>query len=111
MYRAFCRRIIKLCLFFTVIQEPSSLIYIHNVTPLPIELICKVSREPTWQVNDRDYSLSRLAEGRLEGYNRNKTNILVYAPVNNTKYVCVSKTAGGDEFFSQPAFLFIAGEY
>ena len=95
----------------TVIQGPSSIIYIPGVIPLPIELICKVSGQPAWQVNDTEYSLEILERGNLEGHNRNKTNILVNTPVNNTKYVCVSKTADGDIFFSQPAFLFIGGEY
>ena len=79
------------------------------MTPLPIELTCNVTGVASWRVNGSNYLLSGLSNGALVGHNHTGTNILVTGPVNNTEYICVCQTNGG-ESISDPAYIVIAGE-
>ena len=94
----------------TIIEGPSDVLYLPGLTPLPIELTCNVTGVALWEVNGTDYTLSRLTNGGLPGYNRTGTNILVNSPVNNTEHVCVSQTNDG-EVRSDSAYIIIAGNY
>ena len=94
----------------TVIEGPSNVTYLPNVTPLPIELTCNVTGLPIWIVNGTAYLVINLSGGALPGHDRTGTNILINNPVNNTEYVCVSLTNDG-ETSSDPAYVIIAGEY
>ena len=94
----------------TIIEGPSSITYLPNLTPLPIELTCNVTGVATWTVNNTDYTLGSLTNGELPGHSRTGSNILVNSPVNNTEYICVSTTNDGD-VTSDPAYVIIAGEY
>ena len=94
----------------SIVEGPSNVTYFAGVTPLPIELICNVTGVPSWRVNGTDYTLARLTNGALAGHNRTGANILVNSPVNNTEYICFFSTIIND-IISDPAFVFIAGEY
>ena len=87
----------------TIIDGPSSLTYLPDVTPLPIELTCS-----GWRVNGIPYAFDQLANEDLPGRNAAGTNnILVNSPVNNTECICVSLT--NNTLFNSD--LTIAGEY
>ena len=96
----------------TIIEGPSNVTYIPGLTPLPIELTCNVTGLALWRVNNSvtAYTLSSLESGALPGHSRDESNILINSPVNNTEYICVSSTVGGDDS-SNPAFVVVAGEY
>ena len=91
-----------------IIEGSSNITYIVGLTPLPIELICNVTGEPSWIVNGSVCLLSSLTNGTLRGHNRAGTNILVNRPVNNTEYICRFATNDG-ETLSVPANITIAG--
>ena len=82
------------------------------MTPLPIEMRCNCTGYVTWKINKILYLLSLITIGVLPGHKRNGTNILVYSPVNNTEYICVSpsNTAALNDVYSDPAYIVIAGE-
>ena len=50
-------------------------IFLHGLTPLPIELTCKVTGVVAWIVNDITYTLGQLNNGALPGHSRTGTNI------------------------------------
>ena len=91
-----------------IIEGPNNITYIPGLMPLPIELICNVTGEPSWIVNGSGYSLSQLSNGALPGHNRTGTNILVNSPVNNTEYICQSATNYSDTL-SDPAYITVTG--
>ena len=92
-----------------VTEGPSNVIYFPDVTPVPIELTCNITGIVAWRVNGLIYLFHGLTNGALPGHNITGTSLLVYNPVNNTEYVCTSQTAGGT-FFSDPAYIYFAGE-
>ena len=92
-----------------IIEGPSNVTYLPNLTPLPIELICNVTGEDTWTVNRTDYTLASLTRGDLLGHNRTGANILINNPVNNTEYICASTINNMDDL-SEPAYVIIAGK-
>ena len=96
----------------TITEGPSNVTYIPGVTPLPIELTCNVTGLAAWRVNGlvTVYTLAGLTNGALPGHNRSGANILVNSPVNNTEYICVSQTFGGEDE-SNPAYIVISGEF
>ena len=83
------------------------------MTPLPIELTCRVTggRVTAWIVNDINYEVVRLINNVVPGHNLTGTNLLVHSPVNNTEYICVFENDDGNETYSDPAYVVIAGEY
>ena len=93
----------------TIIEGPSSVTYLPDITPLPIKLTCNGNGVGLWNVNGTEYTLSDL-RGTLPGHGLNGINILVRIPVNNTEYICVSQTNDG-KTRSDPAYIVIAGEY
>ena len=93
-----------------VIQGPSDVIYFPGVTPLPIELICNVTGVAAWRINGTDRILGTLGMGIPAGHNHSGTNVLINIPTNNTEYICLSQT-NDDTVPSEPAFLYVAGEY
>ena len=95
----------------TVIEGPSNVTYLPNVTPLPIELTCNVTGLPIWIVNGTAYLIINLGDGALPGHDRIGANILINNPVNNTEYICVSLLTNDGETSSDPAYVIIAGEY
>ena len=104
----------KLCIYTNtgaIIEGPSNVTYFPGLTPLPVELTCNVTGLAIWRVNGADYTLASLNNGALPGHTiyYNETNILVYSPVNNTEYICVSLT-NGNETSSDPAYIIIVGE-
>ena len=103
---------IKFCYYCagTIIEGPVNVTYYPNLTPLPIELLCKVTGVViAWGVNGTSYLLDDLPQHNLPGHNVTGSNILIYSPVNNTEYVCVSLT-NGSNIRSVPAYIYIAGE-
>ena len=104
---------VKLCYYCagTIIEGPANVTYYPNLTVLPIELICNVTGVTAWSVNDRSYTLGDLANGKLPGHNVTGNNILIDTPVNNTEYICVSQASGIGETRSDPAYIYIAGEF
>ena len=90
----------------TIIEGPSNVTYLPNVTPLPIELTCNITGIAAWKVNGTTFFLGSLTNG----HNRRGTNILVDIPVNNTEYICVSQITIDDIILSDPAYIIIAGE-
>lgn len=67
---------------------------------------------PSWEVDGTPYRFDQLTGGDLPGHNASGNNITVSAPVNGTKYVCVFGLANPTRILmSDPAFLYIAGEY
>ena len=98
----------------TIVEGPSNVTYIPGLTPLPIELICNCTGVALWSVNNKLYVLPLLDNGIqvLPGHNHTGTNLLVYSPVNNTKYACVSPSyvLGVHDTYSDPAYIVIAGE-
>ena len=93
----------------TVVEGLSIVTYNVSVTPLPIKLPCNVTGVIVWRVDNEYYSLTDLSNGVLPGHSRTGTNILVYRPLNNTQYICVSTTNDGD-VSSDPAYVIITGE-
>ena len=96
----------------TIIQGPS------NVTYFPgdpnITLICTTSvGVPVWIVNGTVYTLSQLDNpNSLPGHSRTGSNIVIEAPpANNTRYVCEVAPSLTESFMSDPAFVYVAGEY
>ena len=94
----------------TIIEGPSNVTYLPNVTPLPIELTCNITGVAVWEVNGTTFLLGSLTNGNLPGHSRRGTNILVDSPVNNTEYICVSQITIDDIILSDPAYIIIAGE-
>ena len=99
-----------------VIEGPSNVMYHPGMTPLPIEITCKVSLGTIklWMINSSTsyWLYIQLFEGRLPGHRLLTTdNILISSPVNNTKYTCVSYAYQDEiEYFSYPAYVIIAGK-
>ena len=82
------------------------------MTPLPIELTCNVTGIViAWIVNDTNYNVVQLINRALPGHELAGTNLLVNSPVNNTKYICVFVNDGGNETYSDPAYVVIAGKH
>ena len=92
-----------------IIEGPSSVTYLPNLTPLPIELTCNVTAIATWTINNTVYRVTSLARGNLLGHDTRGTNVLINIPVNNTEYVCVCFFNSTDEH-SDPAYIIIAGK-
>ena len=92
----------------TIIEGPSSVTYLPGLTPLPIELICNVTGIASWRVNNELYTLAELSSGVSLGHCHNGMNILIYSPVNNTEYICVSQINSSDTS-SDPAYITVAG--
>ena len=93
-------------------EGPSSVIYLPGVTPLPIELTCRATGSViAWIVNDTNYDVVQLINRALPGHELANTNILVNSPVNNTEYICVFENDDGNETYSDPAYVVIAGKY
>lgn len=61
-------------------------------------------------INGTTFTLNELARGELPGHNRDGTNIVIEAPVNNTQYVCESLISTNHSIQSVAAFVYIAGE-
>ena len=82
------------------------------MTPLPIELTCNSTGVAAWRVNGSVtvYTVVDLANRALRGHNSSGANILINSPVNNTEYICVSLTNGGQDE-SKPAHIVISGEF
>ena len=87
-----------------IIEGPSNVTYLPGLIPLPIELTCIVTGVAVWSVNGMAYSLTSLTNGAVPEHNVTGTNILVYSPVNNTEYVCISQT-NDSETRSVPAYI------
>ena len=90
-----------------------------NVTYFPgqpdIQLICTVSSGvPVWIINGSAVTLNQLdnPHGTVPpGHSRNGTNIIISAPpINNTMYVCELPLTFDDSIFSDPGFVYVAGE-
>ena len=65
----------------------------------------------SWEVNGTRYGLDEIFDGDLPGHNVSGSDITVSTPMNGTKYVCViPATPPVRPIFSDPAFLYIAGE-
>ena len=92
-----------------IIEGPSNITYLPDLTPLPIELTCNVAETVVWRVNGTDFLLASLANGNLPGHSVTGSNILVDSPVNNTEYICAS-VIGANVTLSDPAYIIIAGE-
>ena len=100
-----------MCTGTVIIEGPSNVTYLPGLITLPIELTCIVTGVAAWSVNGMVYSLTSLTNGAVPGHNVTGTNILVYSPVNNTEYVCISQT-NDSETRSVPAYInIITGEY
>ena len=99
------------CLHTGTVVEAGLSIVTYNIalTPVPIKLTCNVTGVVVWRVNNKYYTLTDLSNRVLPDHSRTGTNILVYRPLNNTEYVCVSTTNNGD-VSSDPAYLIIIGE-
>ena len=94
-----------------IIEGPSNVTYLPGLIPLPIELTCIVTGLAAWSINGVAYLLTSLINGVVPGHDVTGTNILVYNPVNNTEYVCISYT-NDSETRSVPAYInIITGEY
>ena len=85
----------------TVIDNPRILVYIPKVTPLPLILICDVSNGAGWKINNIS-----LVFHQIPPSNKNGTNLIVFQPNNNTRYICTSGLIDGKEFT-----ILIASEY
>lgn len=96
-----------------IYEGPSNVTYIPGRTPLPIELICNITGFPSWRVNGSSHLVDDIFAGELNGHNvsQSQTNLLIIVPENDTEYVCVSSVVGTTPVRSDPAFLYIAGEY
>ena len=117
MYLCICIPIVQIHTYSTnamytfvgiTIQNPSSFIYLPNLTLLPIELICDVNNGIGWRVNNTAYFIVDLMNGHLSGHNTsvNGSNIVISTPINNTEYVCNNRSTDGE-----PYNIFVAGEY
>ena len=91
-----------------IIEGPSNITYIPDLTPLPLELKCNVTGIPIWIVNGSAISLPYISSGALAGHSRKGWNILVNRPVNNTEYICFSAIYDSGTL-SDPAYIIIAG--
>ena len=92
-----------------IIEGPQTTIYFPG--QVPIELVCNAtSGIILWEVNGTFFSLALLRNGELPNHTAIGTNIVINAPVNNTKYVCVV-TTNDYEISSEPAFVYIASMY
>ena len=92
-----------------IIEGPSNVTYLPGLTPLPIELTCNVTGGLgvlLWSINGTAFSIQNLPPG----HRNNGLNLLIDTPINNTKYICVSATSGGEQVMSAPAFLSIGGK-
>ena len=92
-----------------IIQGPSNVTYCINSGDLPIELTCTVSGVAAWIVNDTRYTLDKINQTLL-GHDRNGTNMLIYTPVDGTKYICVSQSLDGQDV-SNPVYITILGTW
>ena len=92
------------------IQGPSIVIYFPGQET--IQLACSITQGSTgWSVNGQPaVSLTGIDANGIPGHSRNGTNLVINTPVNNTEYACVSIRDDRD-VFSDPAYLYIAGEY
>ena len=75
-------------------------------------MICNCTGVVLWKIDNEFRLLIDITNGILPGHNLTGTNILVYSPVNNTEYVCVSPTTDPavNSIYSDPAYIVIAGE-
>ena len=87
----------------TTVQEPGDVVYLPDVTTLPIELTCDVSPAAAWLINNRTYLLNQLMTA--PGHNVDGQNILINNPMNNSEYSCSDGTNNGGLYR-----IFIAGE-
>ena len=96
----------------TIIEDPSSVIYLPGLTPLPIELTCNVTGVVTaWRINGTSRGFIQLLNNQVPGHSLEGVNIQVNIPVNNTEYICVFIDESNQTGSSDPAYIFIAGEY
>ena len=93
----------------TVVEHLISVTWLAFVTPLPIVLTCNVTGVVVWRIDNKYYTLTDLANGVLLYHNHAGTNMLIYRPINNTEYVCVSTTNDGG-VRSDPAYIVITCE-
>lgn len=89
-----------------IIQSPTNFIYLPGQTPLPITLTCDISPGAGWRVNNQVYFISNLLMGSPQGHNVTGINIVIFTPMNGTRYACITGRADGD-----PYYIFVAGEY
>ena len=93
-----------------IIEAPQNVTYCCcNTTPLPIELTCKVSGVAAWIINGTRYALDQINKTLQGGHDRNGTNVLIYTPVDNMGYVCVSQERNGQDIRSNPAYITVIG--
>ena len=92
-----------------VVEHLISVTWFAFVTPLPIELACNVTGVVVWRVNNKYYTLTDLTNGVLTAHRCAGTNILVYGPLKNAEYVCVSTTNDGG-VRSDPAYIIITSK-
>ena len=94
----------------TIIQGPSDVIYFPGQGP--VELTCNITGGVAgWSINGSGaITLGAIDNGGIPGHSRSGTNLIVDSPQNNTEYACAIITNDGD-IISDPAFLYIAGEY
>ena len=93
----------------TVVEHLISVTWLPYISPLPIELECNVTGVVVWRIDNKYYTLTDLTNGVLPYHNHAGTNMLIYGPMNNTEYVCVSTTNDGG-VRSDPAYIIITGE-
>ena len=97
----------------TITQGPMNVTYFPSEPD--IQLKCTVtSGVPVWIINETAVTLSQLDnpnDNVPAGHSRNGTNIIISAPpVNNTMYVCELPLTADNSIFSDPAFVYVAGE-
>ena len=92
-----------------VVEHLISVTWLAFVTPLPVVLTCNVTGVVAWRIGNKYYTLTDLTNGILRYHNLAGTNILLYYPVNNTEYICLSTTNDGG-VRNDPAYIVITCE-